>query len=553
MKLTVYSFNSLVSKAKVGDKLLLADVMERGFNKLEAILDGEVIGTCSESEHMLLPSTNSKKDIDEFIKKNGGKVEAKVLETNLFVNSKNGNKVNAIIVEVLDKSEEVSNGEELVYHLKINGNVKISPGKPLVLKALREGNKIFGKIKLNDIDNKIAFISNINGEDIQCGTVAEAEGIGLSSLSEIENLKNYLKIKKIALAETTDTFSQGTYIIKVIIKEEEKKVLKEISINSVLENISKDEDEEYNATVRKIVTYLQDNSFSAKQIEEIISSHNRDYDDRIKSKIPKEPKVKYLDNEEVNALKISYGALKMGWHILARGPKGSGKNEFTKTLAWIYQKPLYDLTFNRDIDKIDLQGGNTLEAVEEGGVTKNTIKFAPEILLEAMENGGLFVADEINFAEPGILGLLNPITDTRGSIQVPGYRKVESKKGFCLIGTMNEGYEGTNELNQALNDRFIHIPFKAPRKIYNILKQEYPTIEERHLIVANDIYMKILALVEDGIINPDCLTIRGFIQAIPFIEILGQEKAFISCVANKVLDLKYREDILSCISESVIK
>lgn len=554
MKLTVYSFGT-IGEANLGDEVVLIEENKGGFSSIIAYINSKKVGTCSESDHMLLPNTVSKKEIDSIIKNNGGRLKAKVISNNEKVTMSNGKKASALIIELVDFSENKVS-EELVYTLKMGGAIHKCKGKPKVIKARRNGEDIFGYIELSD-DNKIVFYANVDNEKgekelLCCGIANEAEGVGLSSLSEIENLKNYLKIQKKADAVANLNFNQNTFEIEIKIASDQKKVLKEISINTVLDNIKKDEDEEYNKTVRSIVNYLQDNGFSAKQIEEIILSHDRTYDDTIKAKIPKEPKIKYLDTKEVNALKIGYGALKMGWHLLARGPKGSGKNEFTKTLAWVYQKPLYDLTFNRDVDKIDLQGGNTLEAVEENGVTKNTIKFAPEILLEAMECGGIFVADEINFAEPGILGLLNPITDTRCSIQVPGYRKIVAKKGFCLIGTMNEGYEGTNELNQALNDRFIHIPFEAPKTIYHILKQEYPTTADKYIAVADNIYKKVLALVKGGSMNPDCITIRGFIQAIPFIDILGQEKAFISCVANKVLDEKYREDILSCIKESII-
>ena len=554
MKLTVYSFNS-IGDVNIGNEVILLNENKGEFDTITAYVNNKKVGTCSQSDHMLLPGTVSKTEIDKIIKDNGGKLKATVVATNEYVTMANGKKASAFVVELVDVADNKSDNE-LVYKLKMGGAIQKCKGKPKVIKARRDGEDILGYIELTE-DNKIAFYAKVDlgketKELICCGICNEAEGLGLSTLSEIENLKNYLKTQKKADAVANSNYSNNTFELEVKITSDQKEVLKEISINAVLDNIKQDEDEEYNKTVREIVKYLQDNGFSAKQIEEIISSHYRNYDDVIKAKIPKEPKIKYLDTKEVNALKIGYGALKMGWHLLARGPKGSGKNEFTKTLAWIYQKPLYDLTFNRDVDKIDLQGGNTLEAVEENGVTKNTIKFAPEILLEAMEQGGIFVADEINFAEPGILGLLNPITDTRCAIQVPGYRKVVANKGFCLIGTMNEGYEGTNELNQALNDRFIHIPFEAPKTIFNILKQEYPTAPDKYIAIADNIYKKVLAMVNGGTMNPDCITIRGFIQAIPFIDILGQEKAFVSCVANKVLDDKYRKDILDCIKDSII-
>lgn len=553
MKLTVFTFNSSLQGLNVGDVLTLKLEKSGAFNPINAYYNGAKVGTCSESEYMLLPQTSSKTELENFLVSNNKKeINATVVSTLESVKSNNNKNNPARAVEV-DINNQGITGEELVYTLKMGGVVSKFLGKPSILRERKQGNDVYGYVELS-AENKIIFFAKVenNGSKqlLACGSCTEVEAPSLSSLSEIDNLKNYLKIKKKADAVAKGGFTQNAFNIEVKVTANEKKVLREVSVNNILDDII-DEDEAYKKTVRDIASYLQDNRFSASQIKEIIASHCRDYPENVKNRIPKEPKIKYIDQKNVNALKLGFGAIKMGWHLLARGPKGAGKNEFSKTMAWIYQKPLYEFSCNRDVDKIDLTGGNTLEAIEEDGITKNTIKFAPEILLECMEYGGIYVADEINLAEAGVLGLLNPITDSRGTIEVPGYKKIVAKKGFCLIGTMNEGYQGTNDLNEALSDRFIHIPFEAPNTISKILKQHYPTIPDKYISMADIIYKKMLALVKGNSISSDCVTIRGFLQALPYIDIIGVENAFVSCVANKIFDEKYREYIIQTIKESI--
>lgn len=55
------------------------------------------------------------------------------------------------------------------------------------------------------------------------------------------------------------------------------------------------------------------------------------------------------------------------------------------------------------------------------------------------------------------LAVLHEALDFRGSIDVPGYDRIDLHPACRFIATMNYGYAGTRELNEALASRFVVI------------------------------------------------------------------------------------------------
>ena len=60
-------------------------------------------------------------------------------------------------------------------------------------------------------------------------------------------------------------------------------------------------------------------------------------------------------------------------------------------------------------------------------------------------------------AKNDAVSVLHATLDYRRSIDVPGYDKIELHPAARFIGTMNYGYAGTKELNEALVSRFLVI------------------------------------------------------------------------------------------------
>ena len=73
---------------------------------------------------------------------------------------------------------------------------------------------------------------------------------------------------------------------------------------------------------------------------------------------------------------------------------------------------------------------------------------------------GLGILDEINMAKNESLAVLHATLDFRHSIDLPGYGQFPLHEATRFIGTMNYGYAGTREVNEALASRFLvlHMP-----------------------------------------------------------------------------------------------
>ena len=85
------------------------------------------------------------------------------------------------------------------------------------------------------------------------------------------------------------------------------------------------------------------------------------------------------------------------------------------------------------------------------------VTFRPGPVYLCAKNGGFGILDEINMAKNEALAVLHATLDFRRAIDVPGYDRVEVDPAARFIGTMNYGYAGTRELNEALTSRFVVI------------------------------------------------------------------------------------------------
>ena len=77
-------------------------------------------------------------------------------------------------------------------------------------------------------------------------------------------------------------------------------------------------------------------------------------------------------------------------------------------------------------------------------------------------SGGFGILDEINMARNEALAVLHSILDFRRAIDVPGYNRIRLREETRFIATMNYGYAGTRELNEALASRFVVISTCIP-------------------------------------------------------------------------------------------
>ena len=153
-------------------------------------------------------------------------------------------------------------------------------------------------------------------------------------------------------------------------------------------------------------------------------------------------------------------ALLCGEHLLLAGPKATGKNVLAENLAAAFGRPAWDVSMYVNVDAAALIGADTLQ--------DGQVAFREGPVCQCARLGGFGVLDEVNMAKNEALAVLHATLDFRRVIDVPGYQRIPLDPAARFIGTMNYGYAGTRELNEALVSRFVvldHLsgePAKAP-------------------------------------------------------------------------------------------
>lgn len=318
-----------------------------------------------------------------------------------------------------------------------------------------------------------------------------------------------------------------------------------VSINKPNElNLVKEDAEEVKAKkvtrdeVQEIIKYLEVNDVPQKYIEKIITSY-KDYAPRYLERIPSIKDAgftvwKYSGRGE-NLLKLAIVCIERGKNLRLVGGKGAGKNTLLSTLAWVYQRPLFSQSANRDTDITHLFGDKTIDAVNIDGQVAQTVEFEKGLLVEAMEVGGFYEFGEGNACRPEVTMALHSVLDSRREADVNGYQLVKAHDDFAFILTMNVDYEGCNSLNQAFRDRFTTIVFPSPLSIVQVLKQACPTARMRDIELCDKLYVYMLDRVQE-LQTDELVTIRGYINALDLAQDISLKAALQMCVAHNVSD-----------------
>lgn len=132
--------------------------------------------------------------------------------------------------------------------------------------------------------------------------------------------------------------------------------------------------------------------------------------------------------------------------VLFHGPAGTGKTIACKLVCQEIGIPIMDVV-------------NCTENLDEFVLGKyipedDRIVFRESYVTKAIRFGGAVVFEEINFARPQYLAFLNSLLDDNGFVRLDSGEVVRRHPNFRFFATMNLGYFGTKELNQALYNRF---------------------------------------------------------------------------------------------------
>lgn len=136
-------------------------------------------------------------------------------------------------------------------------------------------------------------------------------------------------------------------------------------------------------------------------------------------------------------------------NVLLIGETGSGKSHVLRLVAYRLGLPYVRVQLYDAISPEDLFG-SWVPSVEGG------FSWQDGVLTHFMRHGGVFVADELNGAKPGMNFVFHSITDheRRMTLTQKDGEVVYAHPDFVFCATMNPEYEGTRPLNRALFDRF---------------------------------------------------------------------------------------------------
>jgi len=155
--------------------------------------------------------------------------------------------------------------------------------------------------------------------------------------------------------------------------------------------------------------------------------------------------------------------------VLFHGPAGTGKTIACKLVCQEIALPILEtVNCTENLDEYVLG-----KYIPQG----DKIVFSESYLTKAIRDGGAVVFEEINFAKPQYLAFLNSLLDDNGFVRLDSGEIVKRHQNFRFFATMNLGYYGTKELNQALFNRFnavIELPALSDNSIRKMLSLRVP-------------------------------------------------------------------------------
>ena len=216
-----------------------------------------------------------------------------------------------------------------------------------------------------------------------------------------------------------------------------------------------------------------------------------------------------------------------------------------QSVDWVLSIPQYRIQGNAELDKLDLLGGPTIE--------NGVMRYKLSDMLSYLRDGADVVLDEGNTIRPECAEVLRSLTDAARQIEVPGYGLVKMHPVSSFTITMNEDYAGTNFMNEATIDRFTPIQMSEPENIVDILRRVVPDAPEESLLTCDVIYHSIWDEIRapEGL-EPEAMTIRGFVDALRAEPLLGLRLSLLDNVAGKPQDA-YTRGRLTELIESLLR
>lgn len=538
-RVTVFGFSSQHSgkrKVTVGSMVILQRDPNNSKDKdaIKVLTENgmEQVGWVGNSPTMISDGTKSAGDVNGmFTERCLGKI---VADTKVTYN--NGHRSDAYIVEMIlneKKKGEIVMQKAKEFVVKIVGSKSQYPIRfEQVIPDFKDGNVPYLKLIIKGDE----IVAEYNGQ--ACGYVSKDKENGVSEYDDVIASIGDSMVAKVTKVVGTKIVAEFSVDEKEVANQKTRMTLTSRIKEIVTEGINKQEE------IDDKIEYLKKNDATEKQILHLFKSYKK-YDDETAKLIPQKPKTLYQDATGIIKRSVAY--VNMSRNLMLEGDRGTGKNVMIETLAWLYNRPLFEFSLNSQHDNSSLLGGKTIEVDDKGN---NVMGFDPEVIVQAGEVGGFLVLDEFNTSIGHVMSLLNSYLDDRRRLSVPGYKQIQADENFIAVGTMNKDYQSTFELNEATSDRFVPIIFPKAKSIVDTLIAKVPDVDFPIIQKCDLLYKGILKCVEDGEISDKAVTIRGFIDACLGTQMdIPLKEALIDNVANRCSDLDDRRSIANMVQD----
>ena len=230
--------------------------------------------------------------------------------------------------------------------------------------------------------------------------------------------------------------------------------------------------------------------------------------EEVRGRIPN-PRFVYYGKDVWEA---AAAAVLCGENLLLAGPKATGKNVLAENLAALFGRPVWDISMHINVDAASLIGTDTLKGGE--------VCFREGPVCQCARLGGFGILDEVNMAKNEALAVLHATLDFRRIIDVPGYDRITLSPCTRFIATMNYGYAGTRELNEALASRFmvINMPVISADSLEKLLKATFPKLRAEYARQLAELFQEIRKKCDSSEISTKALDLRGLIAAVHLTE-----------------------------------
>ncbi|MBO6164239.1 MAG: AAA family ATPase [Lachnospiraceae bacterium] len=243
---------------------------------------------------------------------------------------------------------------------------------------------------------------------------------------------------------------------------------------------------------------------------------------------------------------LALAALLAGKNLLLAGPKATGKNVLAENLAALFGRPLWNVSFHVNVDAAYLIGTDTYNG--------QSVVFRPGPIWLCAARGGFGVLDEINMAKNEALAVLHAALDFRRCLDVPGYTRTDLREETRFIGTMNYGYAGTRDLNEALTSRFavLDMPLIAVEDLERLISRRYPDINRSICAQLVKLYGELEKKAESAEISDSAVDLRGLLDAVALMaQGISSGDALEMCIVNKTFD-SYERGLIRDVIEARI-